>query len=264
MSIFWDEETATLGEKQVRHVTKPYVRKKPMPPFDPSTVKCGNCGGPDSEKGKKKIEDAAAKYELDAQKAAEDEDAAEREYWEKKIADAALRPETGRIVCIGCLSAEKNATSIIGEKDPSEGAIITEFWQLYRRMRKERRKMIGVNIYAFDLPFIITRSWILGIPVPETVLSAKGKWVNFDETFVDLRNIWLMNRSYAECESSLNHIAKTFGVGSKEPAGPDDCTGATFAQMWESGDAAKRAAARAYLVKDLELPRAIAARMGVV
>jgi len=264
MTIFFDIETAGACESRVRFVTREFKKPGPWPEFDPTVIKCGNIGGPDSDKGKAKIADAKSKYEQDAQKAADEGVAAEAAYWAKKVSEAALHPETGRVVCVGVLSATKNAVLIIGERDPDEATILREWWDCYRKMRAQRRKIVGVNILAFDLPFLITRSWILDVSVPETACERKGKWINFDPLFVDLRESWLMGRKWSDCESSLDHMAKSLGIGSKTDGLAGECSGKTFAQLWESGDAGQRAAARAYLANDLLLPQLIAAKMGIV
>lgn len=118
-----------------------------------------------------------------------------------------------------------------------------------------------MNIGGFDLPFLVRRSWILDVPVPGTIRITHGRY--WDETFVDLRDMWLLGQRWGDCESSLDHIAKTLAVGGKDQS-EGACTGATFARMWESGDADQRAIARAYLVNDLRLPQQIAAKMGIV
>ena len=264
MTIWFDLESAGQGEARVRAVTKPPKPAAAWPEFDPASVKCGNCGGQDSEKGKKKIADAKMKHEEDGQKAADDAAAAEKAYWADKIADAALHAECGRVVVIGCLSADQGKLLIIGEQNPDEATILKDFWAVYIKMKATRRKMIGVNILSFDLPFLITRSWVLDVPVPGTVCERKGRYVNFDPLFVDLREMWLMGRKWGDCESSLDHMVKTLGLGSKTDGEAGKCSGATFAAMWESGDPEQRAAARAYLVNDLQLPKLISARMGIV
>ena len=260
MTLFWDAETASLSEAIIRERTRPF-EQPPLPgPFDPTTVKCGNIGGPESEKGKAKIAAAKSEHEAATVKAEADAAKAETEYWQKKVEEAALSAATGRVVAIGCLSAENDRTLILGEDDPDEAAMLTKFWSLYRNMKAKRRAMVGVNILLFDLPFLVRRSWILDVPVPGTVRD--GRY--WDKTFVDLRDVWLLGQRWGECESSLDHMAKTLGIGSKTDGAAGECTGKTFAAMWESGNAQQRGAARAYLVNDLELPQRIAARMGIV
>lgn len=119
MTLFWDVETASLPEDIIRLRTRKFERSAPMGPFDPSTVKCGNIGGPDSEKGKAKIATAKTEWEAAAVKAEADADQAEAAYWRKKIEEAALSAATGRVVAIGCLSAENGNILILGEDDPS-------------------------------------------------------------------------------------------------------------------------------------------------
>ena len=262
MTLFWDAETASLSEAIIRERTRPFERPTPPGPFDPASVKCGNIGGPDSEKGKAKIEKARTDYEAEVAKFEADAAKAETDYWRKKVDEAALSAATGRVVAIGCLSAENDKTLILGEDDPDEAAMLAKFWNLYRNMKAKRRAMVGVNILLFDLPFIVRRSWILDVPVPGTLRVNHGRY--WDETFVDLRDAWLLGQRWGDCESSLDHMAKTLGIGSKSDGLAGECTGKTFAQMWESGDAHQRAAARAYLVNDLRLPQQIAARMGIV
>lgn len=258
MTLFWDIETARQQEEAIRRVTRPFERSAPPGEFDPAKVKLGNT------KDQAKIDEKIAKAKADhaAAVAAYESDtaAAEADYWRKKLDEAALSAATGRVVAIGCLSAENRLTMIIGEDAPDEAAMLSKFWSLYLKMRAKKRSMVGVNICLFDLPFLVRRSWILGVPVPNTVRD--GRY--WDRLFVDLRDAWLLGQRWGECESSLDHMAKTLGVGSKADGLAGECSGKDFARMWESGDPQQRATARAYLVNDLELPQKIAACMGIV
>jgi len=106
--------------------------------------------------------------------------------------------------------------------------------------------MIGFNIFAFDLPFLIRRSWKYGIQ-PQGV--RKGRY--WSDDLVDLRELWQMGNR--QDHGSLDSIAKHFGVGAKNGNGKD------FANLW----AADKTKAIEYLRNDLNLVAAIAQRMGV-
>jgi len=72
-----------------------------------------------------------------------------------------LSPHLGRIVCIGLLFDEEDRE--VGLMQASEREILGQFWEeiFYER------HFISFNGLAFDVPFIITRSMLLGIKIPD-------------------------------------------------------------------------------------------------
>lgn len=254
--LVWDIETGPLDVETV----KKFASKFQPPPhpgeFDPASVKVGNLG---PEKAAAKIADAKqahtaalASYSVTVKHAEADHLAAALEH-------APLSPVTGQVLAIGCCSATTKNTVVIGEADGmTEPEILGKFWGLYRSMREQKRRMVGVNIFGFDLPFLARRSWILGVVIPKGVRD--GRY--WDRLFVDLRDEWLLGQRWGDCESSLDHMARALGVGAKADA--EGCDGATFHKLWNAGDKQSRATALNYLRNDLEMTRKVAERLGVV
>jgi hypothetical protein len=257
--LVFDIETGPLDLETVTAFSPVWNPPPPPGEFDPAAVKCGNIGGPDSEKGKAKIAAAKAEHEAtvrDYEQLCRD---GELQHVAACLDRAALSPVTGQVLAVGCWSATTGNTVIIGEQDGiTEADILARFWSAYLNMRGQKRQMVGVNIFGFDLPFLIRRSWILGVDVPATV--REGRY--WDRLFIDLRDEWLLGQRWGDCESSLDHMARALGVGSKADAA--GCDGATFHRLWLSGDQTRRETARKYLVNDLELTRKVAERLGVV
>lgn len=221
--IAFDIETGPLPDEQLRQL---------IPDFDPSEVKCGNLKDPE------KI----------AAKIAEAKELHEQEF----IGKAALSAVTGRILAIGYLASE-SGNFHLDDGDGQESAILRQFWLKYAECRKVGRKMVGHNSNQFDLPFIMRRSWILGIDVPSTVRE-RGRYL--DSIFVDTLEVWSCGTREM---ISLDRLSQALGTGKK----PDGVDGSMFAKLW-FGSEADRAQAIEYLVNDLKLTAADAARMGLI
>jgi DNA polymerase elongation subunit (family B) len=86
----------------------------------------------------------------------------------------ALKPEFGRIVCIGLghdagMLLEKKAFT--AECDEDEPRILGEFWEAMTHQQRDRR-IVTFNGLAFDIPYILKRSLFTGVK-PSTPLSLK-------------------------------------------------------------------------------------------
>lgn len=241
-AIIFDIETGPLPEEQLR---------ESMPAFDEAEVKVGNIKDP--EKIKAKIESARQVYEKD--------------YYER----AALDATRGQVLAIGYqwVNAHddrdsRNTVCIDGSarqenwQDPNwqEPAWLFRFWQQFQRATaNDNVPIIGFNIFSFDLPFLLHRSWLLGVDVPIAVREQQpGGYARWHPCFVDLMRIWQCGNNHEYI--SLDRLAKLMGVGGK----PDGVTGADFARLWEED----RKQAEEYLLNDLEMTHQIALRMGVV
>lgn len=211
-TICFDCETGPLPEAELLAM---------LPPFDPADVKVGNLG---PEKAAAKIADAEANHK--------------RNFIER----AALDPLTGRILAIGLL--ESGQCKILDSDD--EANLLGYFWEACSNESDYTfHQMVGFNIHAFDLPFLIRRSWKHKVRVP---FVRKGRY--WREDFVDLRLEWqLGNRDH---HGSLDSIARHLGVGQKSGSGAD------FAALWASD----RAKALEYLRNDLTLTAAVYERIG--
>lgn len=206
-----------------------------MPEFDESEVRVGNLK--DQDKITQKMGDRRRSHEKS---------------W---LEDSALRPETGHVLAIGMLpTREETPEPLIfhvqeggGEKD-----ILLSFWDFLESTQKSSgQAFAGFAIFHFDLPFLIIRSRILGVPVPIGLRT--GRWFN-PTRFVDLQEEWLCGRSRNDTRASLSYVARALGVGEKSGDGKD----------FESVYNLNLKSALDYLRNDLELAKGVAKKLGLV
>jgi hypothetical protein len=246
--ICFDIETGPLPDDVLFSRVPPFEPPPHPSEFDPAIVKYGNTKDP--VKREQKLAEsyqahqlAVANHELICEQA--------RVEWESKIrGDAALSPFTGRILAIGAKRDDCETCKIIdAEKD--EAAALEAFWSLYRRCRESGKSMVGCYIKTFDVPFMMWRSWILGVSVPSTVVE-RGRFID-SLTFVDLADLGrMLNGKFV----GLDVMAKAFGL----PGKVEGIDGSQFATLWASN----RQSAIEYLTADLNATEGVAIRVGVV
>lgn len=256
--LIFDIETGGLPLDHLQSICPPFEPPAHPGIFDESAVKYGNTKAPDKraailEAARQKHAAAVASYEIDVE-------TARRDHFDNFVQHAALDPTTGQVLAIGYLSVKPEGgqavlTDLVGGNGEDDGErceihLLEDFWEQYRTKGSKGRHFVGCNSHGFDLPFLIRRSWILGVAVPATV--RRGRY--FDSIFIDIREQWLCGQPWGNCQSSLGHIAQALGCGEKNGDGEH------FAELL----AIDRDAARAYLVNDLELTAACAVRMGIV
>ena len=222
-SIGWDIETGALPEEELKKL----YNEKTLEEFSADCDK------------RWKPETIAAKYD---------------EYkvsgWTEFVDRAALSATTGRIVAIGLKSC-KGTKILAGD----ESDVLKAFWTLYEKATKDKRRMVGHNVFGFDCPFLVRRSYILGVTIPAGLLERGRYW---SETFVDTMAVWSCGNS--QDRISLDNLSRALGGNGK----PDDCTGATFAKLFLSGNPEDKAKATAYLENDLAMTWSVAERMGLL
>lgn len=191
-----------------------------IPPFDPSQVKLGNIKNPDliAEKIQKAEETHAADY----------------------IKNAALDALSGRVLCIG-YRIERDIPAVLCSDVDGEAEMLKQWWKAITTFDRQPR-LIGFNIKAFDLPFLIRRSWKHRIEVPYWLRG--GRYWN--DLIVDLRDVWQLGDNRAH--GSLASISRHLGLGEK--AG----NGAMFSELWQTD----REAAINYCLRDVQLTQQIA------
>jgi hypothetical protein len=199
-----------------------------MPAFDEAGVKMGNLKDPEKRAGK--IEEARANHESD---------------WLK---DAALRPETGQVLAIGVI-VSGNTEQIFHLHERNEEQSLNAFWKFFEEKRHDSNLWVGHNIFEFDLPFLVLRSRVLGIPVPDRLRY--GRYFSQD-LFLDTLEEWKLRRRN-NCKSSLDYVAKSLGCGSKNGNGGE------FATLYERDEAE----ALAYLRSDLVMTKNVAVKLGI-
>lgn len=161
----------------------------------------------------------------------------ERDTW---MSRAALSAETGCVLAIGL--RESGVNTIIAESE--EAATLAKFWTVLEA--KAADHWIGFNIAAFDLPFLIRRSWHHGVTVPQGVMP--GGRMNHG-IFTDLMQEWQCGERHERI--SLDRLARFCGLRGKNGSGKE------FSRLW----ATERKLAIAYLENDLLLTEQIAARL---
>ena len=176
--------------------------------------------------------------------------AAIEEKHEEWLGKAALCASTGRVVAIGVCTHPANVTTIIGTENPADEArVIADFWHLVRKNPSAR--LVGFNSNGFDLPFLIRRSMLQGIPFPGDI--REGRY--WSRRCIDLMECWTLG-IYGE-RISLDRLSKAFGLEGKNGHG------AEFCRLWE-GTPDERSTARAYLLNDIALTARLAVKLGVV
>lgn len=179
--------------------------------------------------------------------------------WEKFVADAALSAITGRVVAVGIYICgdgvdEQDSQAIIDCDGDRESEGLEEFWVEVSDALYAGVSIAGWNIYGFDLPFLVRRSWMLDVAVPEGL--RKGRY--WSEQLIDLMQVWgFHGREYTK----LDVAAKALGLKGKvtEAAGTEVC-GADFHRLWREN----RKAAEEYLNQDVRLCVQIANCMGII
>ena len=239
-TIFFDIET---GPQPWADIEQFYVAPDPLPKFDPGSVKLGNATKPDIVA--EKIETARLKHAQAKEQEAADREA-HRLTW---LAEAPLAPTLGRVVAIGY----KRDENVRIDGRPNETDLLLRFWEIAQKQMAGRRPMIGHNIFGFDLPFLMRRSWILGVRIPASLIDKYRYW---HPCFVDTMQVWGCGQ-YGY-RASLDHLGRVFtGQGKTE-----HCTGADFHRLWGGTDE-EREIAEQYLRNDLELTAEVARRLGV-
>ena len=176
------------------------------------------------------------------------------ELWKAKAALSAL---TGQVVAIGYNAGSGIRIECVDDLQATQEAnVITSFWQATSKVRHAGGQILGFNSLGFDLPFLIQRSWILGLEVPRWVRS--GRY--FDTSLVDLLEVWRCGVLRSEIPQKLDTIARVLGIGAK----PDGIRGEDFARLFFSDEPKQREQALDYLRCDIEITTKLAQRMGLL
>ena len=246
--IIFDIETGPLEEEIVLSRVKPFEPPAPPEPFDPSDVKLGNMK--DQAKIDAKIEAERKRREKEIADHDREVERARQEWRDKAMADAPLSAVTGRLLAIGYYATESGKTVL--DIDDDEAAMLGRFWHKYHECRIQGRKMVGHNIFLFDVPFLIRRSWMLGVAMPDGLVDRRN-YLD-DRTFADTRRIWQLGDRQAR--SSLDLVSRSLGLDGKL----EDVDGSQFAELLSTD----RETAEKYLRRDVEISTAVAQRLGLI
>jgi DNA polymerase elongation subunit (family B) len=218
--MIFDIESSPLSEEEIR---------RNVPGFNPDKVKLGNL----KDKGKieKKIEDARESY------------------WPNIFKKAALSPITGCVLCIGLKNPDEDQPQIWAD---TERHMLSMFWQVVDSCHEDVEEVVGYNICGFDLPFMIRRSWFIGVPVPRWVRGTNKRY--FNPLFVDLLDLWNCGQKLDECPTGgLNGLLHLCQLPPKLP------NGQSFHKKWKEN----RDEAILYLKSELLSLEKLAERMWI-
>ena len=152
---------------------------------------------------------------------------------------AALNAEYGLVIAVGLMDDQGNGDILHGD----EKKILSDFWELADAdSRKGGIQWVGFNSQGFDLPFLMRRSMILQVPVPEGLKPVPRYWPHF---FKDLMDMWKAGDWKATI--SLDRFCKAAGLPGKNG------DGARFQELYET-DQPK---ALDYLMNDLAITKAL-------
>lgn len=213
MKLYLDIETTPLPPEQ-RLFTKPIFDK----------MSFGNTKDPDKKQAK--FEETLKVWETGS--------------------DAALKATTGEVALIGFAEDKKDYRYVAG----AEIDMLKDLWGFSNEhFRENGFIIIGHNIIAFDLPFLIRRSLIQGVKVPDWILNDLNQYR--PNVIKDTLRYWQFgDRRYYE---SLENICGAFGIRVKD----SPVTGATFYEWW----AKDKAVAIEYNKQDVLAMRELANRM---
>ena len=248
-AVIFDIETGPRPLAEIEHFYQP---PEALPPWDDSMVKYGNAKREELRAEKRAEQFAAYQVLLDSHGP---KMLAHKAEW---LSKAALSPVTGRVLLIGTLASDDKP--LFFDYD-DEREILSDFWEATERTLADRIPIIGHNSNGFDLPFLVRRSWMLGVPVPREV--RQGRYWN--PLFRDTMEVWNCGaRDYVK----LNALGDCFGVGQKT----EGVSGGDFSKLWfgelpfeQWGTPEdQRRKAYEYNAQDLRLTAAIAAKMGML
>ncbi|MEM4709888.1 MAG: ribonuclease H-like domain-containing protein [Candidatus Diapherotrites archaeon] len=78
-----------------------------------------------------------------------------------------LNPIDSKIIAIGIKAKDNEAQIFLGE----EKEILGEFWVNIKKHKQKANKIIGFNIKDFDLPFLVTRSFLNDVEIEPFILK---------------------------------------------------------------------------------------------
>lgn len=161
----------------------------------------------------------------------------------KWLADGALSAVTGQVLVIGHLDGDAPSYFMLG----TEKEKLTEWWAIAADVIRSGRLLVGFCCKTFDLPFLIRRSWKLGVPVPACIYE--GRY--FSPAIIDVAEKWACGGREPRDRISLDTLSKFLGTGAKLGEGKD------FAKLW----AEDQVKALEYLRQDLTLTKAAYERL---
>lgn len=176
----------------------------------------------------------APKNYKDEAKIAEHVQQQERDWIEK----AALSPNTGSVLAVGIYNDELDLYDALHGND--EETILRQAWDMITDHGAFTQDVLGWNLLGFDLPFMVRRSWTLGIRLPRSLVEIYRGRAYFNQRCIDLMKVWSIGQErYAKLDDALKSLGED---------GKVDLGGKLFYEIYRSEDRDK---ALAYLERDV-------------
>lgn len=164
----------------------------------------------------------------------------------KAVEGAALKAEMCQIAMVGFKQGK--AFSVFDLESHKEADLVRIALQELVFCIEKGMLVVGFNIHGFDLPLLVRRAIILGVPVPVELGSWwRDRW-SWHECLWDLADRWALG---TRDTIKLGKLAAALGVTDKLGDGKD------FPKLWETD----RVAARAYHHQDLQCEYEVALRL---
>ncbi len=236
--------------------------------FDPTAVKTGTMKDP--AKIAAKINAARESHERAVANAVAGVEKAREDAWTTFRERAPLSALTGRVLAIGYQwdGADGPVTRLTGfvDREPPEcmlqagvleSYVLEMFWAQVQTAIAEDVRLVGHNVYQFDLPFLVRRSWRLGVSIPAGVFTFSGGRWQWARCFIDTMTAWSCG-IYGE-RVKLDRLGQFFGTARKL----DGVSGGDFHKLFH-GTRKERDRAAEYLTADLAATTEVARKMGVI
>jgi len=122
-----------------------------------------------------------------------------------------INPIDSRIVAIG---VRHNGEDFVWCED-SEAVMLVSFWQFIEeslRATNYQAKLVGFNVKEFDLPFLITRSFVNNIEIVPLILN---------DTIIDLREKFTAYSYTSRARGKLKEYGEAVGIKDSGVSGKD-------------------------------------------
>lgn len=171
---------------------------------------------------------------------------------------SSLNGDTARLLCIGFIDegcGRKPVKGVLGwdrERgcfSDNEPKILGDFWEMMRTFRPCLDRIVGHNIYNFDLRFIYKRSVICGVRPSINLNFARYR----DQPIYDTMCEW--EKWNLRDTISLDRLARVLGLESPKT---DECNGSRIAELFALGE---HKTIRDYCLRDVITTRRIYRRM---
>jgi len=159
---------------------------------------------------------------------------------DEAVAKTSFDPAHGHICTIGWAFGDDEPKSLHAESVFEEASILRDFFSFMPDIGLVR--VIGHNVAAFDLRFLLCRAIVLGVKIPRAIPRDTKPW---SETIFDTMTAWAGVRGTI----SLDRLATALGL-----EGKGDFDGSMVAEAWANGEHEKIAA---YCRDDVEAVRQI-------